>query len=197
MKICLSIIGTFQLMGWTLCKPGWLLVYFLSLVSCVSLFILLFENFFAGALFEYSVILLQMKIKTIRQIRKCMNGNLAAYLSPLVGRNNYFLTFLQTLIIIWHDLGVLVTFYQIYMMFKELISSFRPTLWWADLQRRTEQEEVWNMSGNIYLRKSWFDQDLIFHSLGHPGGKRETQGGTSFPAFDPTSKGSQRNIETW
>ena len=45
MKICLSIIGTFQLMGWTLCKPGWLLVYFLSLVSCVSLFILLFENF--------------------------------------------------------------------------------------------------------------------------------------------------------
>jgi hypothetical protein len=24
-----------------------------------------------------------MKIKTIRQIRKCMNGNLAAYLAPL------------------------------------------------------------------------------------------------------------------
>ena len=36
-----------------------------------------------GALFEYSVILLRMKIKTIRQIRKCMNGNLAAYLAPL------------------------------------------------------------------------------------------------------------------
>ena len=36
-----------------------------------------------GALFEYSVILLRMKIKTIRQIRKCLNGNLAAYLAPL------------------------------------------------------------------------------------------------------------------
>ena len=43
-----------------------------------------FVNVTSGALFEYSVILLQMKIKTIRQIRKCMNGNLAAYLSPLV-----------------------------------------------------------------------------------------------------------------
>ena len=39
--------------------------------------------FFSGALFEYSVILLRMKIKTIRQIRKCLNGNLAAYLAPL------------------------------------------------------------------------------------------------------------------
>jgi len=39
--------------------------------------------FIFGALFEYSVILLRMKIKTIRQIRKCMNGNLAAYLAPL------------------------------------------------------------------------------------------------------------------
>ena len=39
--------------------------------------------FFPGALFEYSVILLRMKIKTIRQIRKCLNGNLAAYLAPL------------------------------------------------------------------------------------------------------------------
>ena len=38
---------------------------------------------FPGALFEYSVILLRMKIKTIRQIRKCLNGNLAAYLAPL------------------------------------------------------------------------------------------------------------------
>ena len=38
---------------------------------------------FSGALFEYSVILLRMKIKTIRQIRKCLNGNLAAYLAPL------------------------------------------------------------------------------------------------------------------
>ena len=37
----------------------------------------------SGALFEYSVILLRMKIKTIRQIRKCLNGNLAAYLAPL------------------------------------------------------------------------------------------------------------------
>lgn len=39
--------------------------------------------FIFGALFEYSVILLRMKIKTIRQIRKCLNGNLAAYLAPL------------------------------------------------------------------------------------------------------------------
>ena len=39
--------------------------------------------FISGALFEYSVILLRMKIKTIRQIRKCLNGNLAAYLAPL------------------------------------------------------------------------------------------------------------------
>merc|ERR1719266_290749 len=39
--------------------------------------------FVFGALFEYSVIQLQMKIKTIRQIRKCLNGNLAAYLAPL------------------------------------------------------------------------------------------------------------------
>ena len=29
------------------------------------------------------MILLRMKIKTIRQIRKCLNGNLAAYLAPL------------------------------------------------------------------------------------------------------------------
>ena len=40
-------------------------------------------RFILGALFEYSVILLRMKIKTIRQIRKCLNGNLAAYLAPL------------------------------------------------------------------------------------------------------------------
>ena len=29
---------------------------------------------------------------------------------------------------------------------------------------------------------------------GGPGGKRDTQGGTSFPAFDPTSKGSDMNF---
>lgn len=40
-------------------------------------------RYILGALFEYSVILLRMKIKTIRQIRKCLNGNLAAYLAPL------------------------------------------------------------------------------------------------------------------
>ena len=85
-------ISIFQLTGSTLFRPGWLLVYFSSLVSFISITLHLktnpgglnFKTWVLGALFEYSVILLQMKIKTIRQIRKCMNGNLAAYLSPLV-----------------------------------------------------------------------------------------------------------------
>jgi len=71
--------------------------------------------FIFGALFEYSVILLRMKIKTIRQIRKCLNGNLAAYLAPLANP----------------------------------------------------------LSSNV--------------AVGN-GINRQTQGGTSFPAFDPTSK---------
>ena len=33
--------------------------------------------------FNSDCLCLRMKIKTIRQIRKCMNGNLAAYLAPL------------------------------------------------------------------------------------------------------------------
>ena len=35
--------------------------------------------------FEYSVILLQMKIKTIRIIRKCITGELSGYLPHRVG----------------------------------------------------------------------------------------------------------------
>ena len=68
-------------------KHGWLPVSFSSLVCYnISTFLMGIHICFiliAGALFEYSVILLRMKIKTIRQIRKCLNGNLAAYLAPL------------------------------------------------------------------------------------------------------------------
>ena len=164
-------------------------IFFVFGKLCFPLYIIIWKlpSLFAGALFEYSVILLQMKIKTIRQIRKCMNGNLAAYLSPLVGRNNYFPTFLQTIIIIWYDLGVFVTFYQIYMMFKELISSFRPTLWWADLQRRTEQEEVWNMSGNIFAEIMIWPRSHF--SLFRSSGRQEGDpGGNIIPCVRPNLK---------
>ena len=59
-----------------------------------------------------------MKIKSIRQIRKCMNGNLASYLAPLANP----------------------------------LSPHQPV------------------------------------SVPNGRGKRENQGGTNFPAFDPTSK---------
>ena len=68
---------------WMLSKPGWLPAYSLSLVKIGSKWSNNTTNDILGALFEYSVILLRMKIKTIRQIRKCLNGNLAAYLAPL------------------------------------------------------------------------------------------------------------------
>ena len=70
-------------MDWMLSKPGWLPAYSLSLVQIGSKWSNNTTNDILGALFEYSVILLRMKIKTIRQIRKCLNGNLAAYLAPL------------------------------------------------------------------------------------------------------------------
>ena len=63
-----------------------LYLFHLWLVTTLSPFLMGIHICFipiAGALFEYSVILLRMKIKTIRQIRKCLNGNLAAYLAPL------------------------------------------------------------------------------------------------------------------
>ena len=71
-------------MDWMLSKPGWLPAFSLSLVKIGSKWSnTTTTNDILGALFEYSVILLRMKIKTIRQIRKCLNGNLAAYLAPL------------------------------------------------------------------------------------------------------------------
>ena len=170
-----------------------------------------------------------MKIKTIRQIRKCMNGNLAAYLSPLVRWSNQWLRYCIAVLCFSlffqsHRTGNLhCRATQPINQHQHVISKENPlrrTLWWEDQARQTEQvgrvdDYYWLLLMIIFdyywllliVRSRWGGRwreeryplsVIIINTIsiliaGGPGGggKRDTQGGTSFPAFDPTSKGSQ------
>ena len=128
-----------------------------------------------------------MKIKTIRQIRKCLNGNLAAYLAPLANP-------LSSNVAVGNGINRQTQGtnprnkykYQFKLDLSEQKSTF-----FSDLHQ--QQVFWWNAVMSFFLhfdnlQTKWLKSFPINENFKNYSYYINYVGGTSFPAFDPTSK---------